>query len=89
MMRQLCLHESYSHYEPIINMNEVRNWKTWHCLTFPVKFADGSKYESIRPLMKMLRKRKPNNDWKVIKHQYYGAFWEIKYCEKKEVGGGW
>jgi len=63
---------------------EPRTWRTWHVVDFPVKFADGSEYESIRPLMKMVRERYPWREWKVKKYYYYGAFWEIKYSEVEE-----
>jgi hypothetical protein len=62
---------SHYYYEPKI-------WKTWHVVDFPVTIG-GIDYESIRPLMKMVRKAYPWREWKVKKYTYYGAFWEIKY----------
>ena len=62
---------------------ERKQWRQWHTVDFPVKIGN-TEYDSIRPLMKMVREAYPHREWKVIKHYYYGAFWEIKYCWRGE-----
>ncbi len=67
---------------------ERKEWRQWHTVDFPVTIGN-VEYNSIRPLMKMVRERYPWREWKVIKHYYYGAFWEIKYSTDAHMRQEW